>query len=221
MFTQIAVTFALAGAAAGLSGAGPQRVTLPGIPGDLDWKNTPAGWHTDGHELTIEAGKSTDWYISPVDGKGTSNAPILLFEPAEDFVLSAKVTVDFRTQWDAGTLFVYVDEKNWAKFAFEMSVYKKPTIVSVVTRGISDDCNSWSPVGGSVWFKLARLGKTFGFYASQDGRSWEMIRAFTLGAVRSVRVGFSSQSPVGPGTKATFTDIAYAPRKIKDIFTGE
>ncbi len=220
MFTRLAVTFALAGAA-GLPGGGFQRVSLKGIPKELDWKNPPADFHAGDRGFTIEAGKSTDWYISPVDGKVTSNAPILLFEPAGDFVLSAKVAVAFGTQWDAGALFVYVDDKTWAKFAFEMSVYRKPAIVSVVTLGVSDDCNSWSPAGDTVWFRVARLGKAFAFYASQDGRSWEMIRAFALGAPAKVQVGFSAQSPVGPGTKATFTDIDYTVRKIKDIFRGE
>jgi regulation of enolase protein 1 (concanavalin A-like superfamily) len=220
MFTKLAITFALAGTA-GLTSAGSQRVTLKGIPGELEWKNSPAGFHADDHGFTIEAGKSTDWYISPVDGKAAGNAPILLFEPAEDFVLSAKVTVAFGTQWDAGTLFVYIDDQTWAKLAFEMSVYKKPTIVSVVTRGVSDDCNSWSAAGDSIRLRVARLGKAFAFYASQDGRSWEMIRAFAPGTPARARVGFSAQSPIGPGAQATFTDIAYEARKIKDIFTGE
>src|SRR5581483_5448053 len=174
-----------------------------------------------GDTLTIAAGKSTDWYISPVDHKPASSAPILLFAPAHDFVLATKVSVDFGTQWDAGALYVYIDENTWAKFALEMAVYKKPTIVTVVTRGVSDDCNSWSVDGNSVWLKIARTGDAFGFYASRDGDQWEMIRAFTFGHMANVRVGFSAQSPVGSGAAATFTDVKYVERRVADIFTGE
>lgn len=86
--------------------------------------------------LNIVAGPSTDWYISPLDGKSSSNAPVLLFRPADDFVLTAKLKVEFGAQWDAGALMVYADDRNWAKFALERSVYGEPTIVTVVTRGV-------------------------------------------------------------------------------------
>jgi len=199
----------------------PLLMIIKGIPSPTEWKNTPVRSEAHGDTLTIAAGKSTDWYISPVDQKPAATAPILLFTPAHDFVLVAKVSVDFKTQWDAGALYIYIDDNTWAKFALEMAVYKKPTIVTVVTHGVSDDCNSWSVDGNWVWLKVARLGDAFGFYASRDGRTWEMIRAFTFGAGRSVRAGFSAQSPIGPGAEATFTNITYSERKVTDIFTGE
>ena len=191
------------------------------LPGGAAWHNSPAASKMDDGRLTIVAGPSTDWYISPVDGKSTSNAPLLLFEPAEDFVLTARLQVAFGTQWDAGVLMVYVDDANWAKFALEMSVYGEPTIVTVVTRGISDDCNSSSIAGGSIWYRIAKTGRAIGFYASPDGHSWKMIRAFTLRASGRLRAGFGSQSPVGQKGTAVFSEIRYSARTIKDIFKGE
>ncbi len=136
-------------------------------------------------------------------------------------MLTAKLNVEFGTKWDAGVLMVYVNDSTWAKFALEMSVYKEPTIVTVVTRGISDDCNS-SPVrGNSIWYRIARTGQMIGFYSSPDGRTWQMVRAFSFGAAPGLRVGFGSQSPVGQKAKAAFSDISYSPHAIKDIFKGE
>ncbi len=217
---QLVVALCLFGSAA-LAGDSFETASVAGLPGPLLWKNTPVAWHAGGTALQIEAGKSTDWYISPVDGKQFGNAPVLLFAPAREFVLSAKVKVDFRTKWDAGALFVYIDDKTWAKFAFEMSVYRKPTVVTVVTRGVSDDCNSWEISGNEVWLRVARLGDAIGFYASHDGSQWEMIRAFTFGPSPKLNMGFSSQSPAGAGTQAVFSEIHYAARKITDIFVGE
>ena len=171
--------------------------------------------------LTIAAGPSTDWYISPLDGKSSRSAPILLFRPAENFTLGAKVSVEFGTQWDAGMLMVYADDTNWAKFALEMSVYRVPTIVTVVTRGVSDDCNSISVSGHSVWLRIAKIGRAFGFYTSPDGAAWKMVRAFTLGASPEIRVGFGAQSPIGRAGRATFSEIRYSPQRIADIFKGE
>lgn len=196
-------------------------LSLDDLPGMAEWKNSPVRWNIDDGRLTIVAGPSTDWYISPVDGKATNNAPLRLFRPGPDFVLTSKVTVEFGAQWDAGMLMVYANDTNWAKFALERSVSGEPTIVTVVTRGVSDDCNSSTVTGNSIWYRVARIGPAFAFYASPDGHLWKMIRAFTLGAAPDVRVGFGSQSPVGQSGTATFSEIQYSPRRIGDIFKGE
>jgi len=209
----------LAGSAA--HAADRKILSIGDLPGSPAWKNSPVASQMEDGRLTITAGPSTDWYISPVDGKSSSNGPLLLFEPAEDFVLTAKLNVKFGTQWDAGVLMVYVDETNWAKFALEMSVYGDPTIVTVVTRGVSDDCNSSVVGGGSIWYRIAKTGRTLGFYASPDGHAWKLTRAFTLGAAQNMRVGFGAQSPVGQTGNATFTDIGYSARTIRDILKGE
>lgn len=208
----------LAGAA--LGGA-PPRIRLKAIPGDLEWKNAPVSAKVEGETLTIVAGKETDWYISPLDGETRASGPLLLFRPAAEFVLTAKVTAAIPGQWEAGALWVYVNDTTWAKFALERSVYNEPIIVTVVTRGISDDCNSWKVEGGSVYFRIARIGDTIALYASPDGRAWKLVRGFTFGPVKDLKAGFAAQSPTGESGTATFSEIQYEPRKIADVFRGE
>src|SRR5215469_9483304 len=192
---QLVIIALLAGCA--LQAEDRKILSITDLPGMAAWKNSPVAFQMENGRLSIVAGPSTDWFISPLDGKSSSNGPLLLFDPAEDFILTAKLNVDFGSQWDAGVLMVYENDTNWAKFALEMSVYGEPTIVTVVTRGISDDCNSTSVSGGSIWYRIAKLGQAFGFYASPDGNGWRMVRAFTLGASKNLRVGFGSQSPMG------------------------
>ena len=37
------------------------KFSLPGIPGELEWKNTPLDWQVEhGNNLTIVAGEHTD-----------------------------------------------------------------------------------------------------------------------------------------------------------------
>ncbi|HYK90930.1 MAG TPA: DUF1349 domain-containing protein [Acidobacteriota bacterium] len=208
-------------AAAALYGAESGGVSIMGIPGELRWKNNPKSWKSDESGLKIVAGKSTDWFISPFDGKVSANAPLLLFKPDSAFVLSAKLTVDFRTQWDAGFLMVYINDTTWAKFAFERSAYQEPTIVTVVTRGVSDDCNSSVISGNSIYMRLAKVGPAIVFYTSPDGRAWKMVRSFTLGTDQDLRVGFAAQSPTGEVGTALFSEIDYSARRIRDIFKGE
>jgi len=196
-------------------------VSLKGLPGELRWKNSPVSWKSDENGLTIVAGTNTNWFISPVDGEVSANSPLLLFQPAADFVLSARVKVDLRKQWAAGFLMVYLNDNTWAKLALELSAYKDPTIVTVVTRGRSDDCNSVAVAGDSVYLQIARTGEGLFFYSSPDGHSWKLVRAFTLGTVEGLRVGFAAQSPVGNEATAVFSEMKYAPRKISDIFVGQ
>jgi uncharacterized protein len=208
-------------AAALLNAGEPSKVTLNQIPQPLQWKNAPVSSRAENNVLTITAGKSTDWFIAPTDRQATANAPVLLFQPAEEFVLSAKVRVEFGKQWDAGTLMVYAGDESWAKLAFEMSVYGEPTIVSVVTRGVSDDCNSTPIAGNAVYLQIAKVGRTLSFYYSTGGKSWRLVRTFTLGETKSLQAGFSVQSPIGEGASAAFSEIQYSPKAIKDIFKGE
>ncbi len=147
--------------------------TLPTIPADLDWQIAPLNWQLDAAStLTIAAGPKTDWFIDPNGSFRIGNAPNALFvTPDADFLLSAKVTVDFAATYDAGVLRIHEQDDVWAKLCFEYSPQGKPTIVSVVTRGFSDDCNSVQITGNTVYLRLARIGNAFAFHYSLDGRS--------------------------------------------------
>ncbi len=198
-----------------------QEVVIPGVPGPMEWQNASPEWKV-GHtgSLSITAAKGTDWFVSPMDGGRSDKSPRLLFQPADDFVLSSRVTVNFGAQWDAGVLVLYVNDTTWAKLCFEMTVEKHPAIVSVVTRILSDDSNSIAVTGSQVYLKVAKSGQAVFFYASGDGQNWKIIRAFSFGPGAKVRVGFSSQSPVGQGCTTVFDQISYQAKKV-DLWTGK
>jgi uncharacterized protein len=198
-----------------------QAPVLAAVPGALEWQNTPLDWQIDrGQSLSITAPGHTDWFVSPMDGARRDNSARLLFQPADDFVLSAKVTVDFRSMWDAGVLVLYGNDATWAKLCFEMTVEKHPAIVSVVTKGTSDDNNSIAIQGNSVYLKIAKAGQAIFFYASEDGQNWKIIRAFSLGKVENLRIGFSSQSPTGERCTTVFDHIDYQAKRV-DLWTGK
>ena len=202
--------------------AAPNQVpVLAGLPGSLAWQTTPLDWQIDrGQTLSITAPGKTDWFVSPMDGARRDNSPRLLFKAADDFVFSARVTVDFRSMWDAGALVLYANDAAWAKFALEMTVEKHPAIVSVVTRDTSDDNNSIAIQGNAVYLKIAKAGQAIFLYASEDGQNWKIIRAFSLGKLENMRVGFSSQSPTGDRCTAVFDHIDYQPKRV-DLWTGK
>lgn len=193
--------------------------SIPGIPVALTWQNQPVSSQLDKQNvLTISAGPKTDWFVDPFDGTVANNAPILLFTPDSDYVFSARVAVKFTTKWDAGALMLWGDDHHWAKLSFEFSPDRVPTLVTVVTRGLSDDCNSQELRQDSVHLRIAKSGKTYVLYFSSDGRKWQILRTFSLDTDIPVRVGFEAQSPAGSGAVAKFSSISFDPHRISNIY---
>jgi uncharacterized protein len=200
-----------------------QFFTLSSIPAPMVWKNRPSeSTSAAGQQISITAGADSDWFIHPAGEQVRSNAPIALFAPPDHaFRLQARVTVEFAATYDAGTLFVYAHDALWAKLCFEYSPQQQPMIVSVVTRGVSDDCNSVGVEGNSVYLRVYRHGGVLAFHYSLDGHYWHFVRHFSLGDSGQLQIGFSSQSPTGQGCKASFTEIRYAPGTLSDLRNGE
>jgi regulation of enolase protein 1 (concanavalin A-like superfamily) len=196
------------------------RVEVPGLPMPLSWLRRPASWSLEAGRLTIGAGPMTDWFADPAGAEPVVNAPVLVGSPPDDdFTLLARVRVDGDAAFDAGVVFVHGGDEAWAKLCLELSPERQPTIVSVVTRGVSDDCNSQTLESAEAWLRVARVGGALAFHASSDGGRWELVRHFALPA-RAVAVGFEAQSPTGDGCSATFSEIAYASRRLADLRDG-
>ena len=178
---------------------------------------------TDGvATLSMAAGPQTDWFYDPAGSKRSSNVPVALFAPPDqNCLLSAKVTVGFNSTFDAGVLFLYADDERWAKLCFEYAPTNRPMVVSVVTRGKSDDCNSVYIDDNSVYLRLYREGDRLAFHYSEDGEYWLLVRHFTIGDLQDVRIGFSAQAPTGDGCQVEFSEIGYRAGMLSDIRSGE
>jgi regulation of enolase protein 1 (concanavalin A-like superfamily) len=197
-------------------------VTITTLPVPLRWHGDPQQWDlaTD-NTLTITAGQQTDWFIDPDTGTTICNAPALLMEVHEPCMLTALVGADHIATFDAGVLAIYQSSQVWAKLCLELSPEGQVTIVSVVTRGASDDCNSVPIAGNSAHLRLAKLDQAYAFHYSPDGTRWSLIRYFTLGESPGVEIGFLAQSPTGMGCTARFREIIYRHAKLKDVRSGE
>ncbi|HEX9036806.1 MAG TPA: DUF1349 domain-containing protein [Ktedonobacterales bacterium] len=195
---------------------------LPALPAALTWAHEPVAWTVDsGDQLTIQAGAATDWFIDPAGGQRKDDAPAALFAPVgQEFTLSARVRVAFAATFDAGALQARVSDDVWAKLCFEYSPQRQLMIVSVVTRGVSDDCNSARIEDETVFLRMKRRGAVFAFHYSLDARLWQLVRYFSLGDAPNPRIGFSAQSPTGDGCAVTLSQIRYTPTAGADLRGG-
>jgi hypothetical protein len=196
---------------------------LQGVPFPLEPSGTPAcAASVANGTLTLTGGPKSDLFIDPAGDEGERpDAGRWTGLPGEDDVtLAARVTVGFGTPFDAGVLLLYLSERRWAKLCYEFSPQGKPTAVTVVTHGTSDDSNSFETAGGPLWLRITRSGRVWAFHASQDGAYWQLLRYFTLGEASGARVGFLAQSPAGAGCSAVFDSITYKPGAPADLRDG-
>lgn len=197
------------------------QVHLVAIPFPLSWANEPLRFNTNGGNLSITAGPKTDMFRDPNVTYNTDNAPKLMFQPDEDFVFSAAIRHAFRSKWDGGALVFMADSVNWVKFCYEKDYTGAKRVVSVVTKGISDDCNSVSYKRKKVYFKVAKAGPVLTLYVSKNGRQWLLVRHLQFPVASGPRVGFLAQSPTGTENTVVFSNIHYEKKRISDPYTGE
>lgn len=196
-------------------------VAIPSLPMRFRWLAEPVSFDTEDGRFRIEAGAHTDRFADPQGGEPHLNAPALVGAADSAFQLSARVAVEFAGTFDAGALLVWAGERVWAKLCLEYSPDREPMVVSVVTRGVSDDCNSFVVAGNEAWLRISRIAPAaFAFHASRDGERWELIRHFSLCDGLEPEIGFTVQSPLGAGCAATFSELRYAPVRLEDLRSG-
>lgn len=198
-----------------------QNIEIPAIPKKLFWENKPKAFSLKNGVLTIIAGEKTDMFRDPNVTYNTDNAPKLLFKPDDDFVLSACIEHAFAGKWDGGAIVVKGDSLNWIKFCFEKDYTGAKRVVSVVTKNVSDDCNSVEIKSNKVYYKVAKADNVITLYYSANGKKWFLVRHLQFDLKSGFEVGFLAQSPTGTRCEVKFSGIKYQAVKIKDPYVGE
>jgi uncharacterized protein len=205
---------------------GPSRarrppLRIPGIPKETQWVNPPAAFTSSGHGIKIVASPQTNKYIAADMSMVSDNANRLVFEADPDFILSTQIAHPFAKMWDAGCLILEGDTENWIKFCFEGDYTGAKRIVSVVTRGTSDDCNSIALDKNAAFLEMAKIGDVVFLYSSETGRDWYMVRVLKFKFEGKLRLGFLAQTPEGDSNPVHFDHIKYTPTAMKDYWKGE
>jgi uncharacterized protein len=196
--------------------------TVAGLP----FQGPADAWNVEADStLSGWAGRHTDLFVDPANGRPTLNAPRLLTAPPPgDFQLAARVEVGFGATYDAGVLLLWSGFDAWAKLCFELSPQGQPMVVSVVTRGRSDDANGFTVDQPWVHLRISGLRGAYAFHASTDGKWWHLIRHFSLDPTGNgqhrAELGFEVQSPLGEGCRATYSEIGYRPLTLNDLRDG-
>lgn len=189
--------------------------------GAFQWLNKPVAVEFNEGTMSVTAPAKSDFFINPENDEISASAPLFYQEIEGDFVATALVKPDFRDQWNAGALMVHIDEANWIKFAFESSDATGKSVVSVVTRGVSDDANGVRlEAFDKIWLRLIRKGNNFAMHWSTDGETYVMARLAQMADAQRVKVGLEAQSPVGQAVTHDFLYFNVEEKTVQDLRAG-
>ncbi|MEL6672815.1 MAG: DUF1349 domain-containing protein [Bacteroidota bacterium] len=190
--------------------------------GSFSWMNEPQVFSFENGSLSVVALKGTDFFNNPEDSSLTATAPYLYQEVSGDFVATALVSPGFASMWNAACLMVHMDEQHWIKFAFEKSDATGKSIVTVVTRGVSDDANGVRlSKQDQVWLRLIRKGDVYSLLWSLDGQIYKMARLCAMPAFEKVKIGLEMQCPVGAPALHLVHFFGLEKKTVKDLRKGE
>jgi regulation of enolase protein 1 (concanavalin A-like superfamily) len=189
---------------------------------DLRWLNEPKSFKLEQNSLTVVAEKGTDFFNNPEDGSIISTAPLLFKQIAGDFVAKALVRPDFSSMWNAVAIMVHIDSTHWIKFAFENSDATGQSVVSVVTKDLSDDANGVILAEQDMlWLKLIRKGNIYSMLWSQDDKTYKMARLTAMPSVDSLKIGIEAQCPVGESATHEIRYFNVEKKTVEDLRKGE
>jgi len=162
--------------------------------------------------LTFDAAAHTDYFNSP-GGQVKDNAPILLTEVdnTKPFTFQGLLTPGFteKGNFNAAALYIYSDPEMWQKFAFEQDMRGLHRVVTVRTKGTSDD-NTHEAITetGTVWYRITSNRGILMFSFSLDGASWQLVRMYRNDYPEKLYLGISSQAPSEDTCRSTFEQLS-------------
>lgn len=176
-------------------------------------------------KIEFSVGAKKDFFNDP-DGKLSNNsAPILLakVDNTKPFTLTSKVTPRFTKTglYDAGVLYIYLNDSLYQKYCFEQDERGRHRVVTVRTRGTSDDNNHDVIEQPFVYMKISSDTKTVANYYSLDNKNWQMVRLYKNEYPQTIWVGISAQCPVDTGSVSQFEDIKLVQKSVTDFRLGD
>ncbi|WET02260.1 DUF1349 domain-containing protein [Flavobacterium sp. YJ01] len=175
-------------------------------------------------KIVFKAGEKSDYFSDP-DGKlSNTTAPMLLskVDNTKPFTLVSKVTPQFTEKglYNAGVLYIYVNDSFYQKFCFEQDERGNHRIVTVRTMGTSDDNNHDVVKQPSVYMKISSDTKTVASYYSLDKKNWQMVRLYKNNYPKEIWMGISTQCPMDKGTQSIFEEINLEEKSVSDFRLG-
>lgn len=175
------------------------------------------------NRLVVDAVTGSNYFISPDGGRFETTAPILLTEidNQKPFTFTTRLESSIEKIYDAGTVYIFVDNKNWLKYAFECDEKMRNRVVTVRTVNSSDDNNHDIIMQNYVYLRISSNTKQIGYYYSLDGVEWNLARIYRNDYPAKIWLGVSSQSPKEGNNAAYFDQMSLTESYVLHHRLGE
>lgn len=200
-------------------------------PSDGAWLNEPAIHDETEDEVRITTEPHSDLWQRTYYGFRNDNAPMLLWESAENLTFTVRVRFSYAGRFDQCGIVVYQNTENWCKASIEYDTVGPSRLGGVVTNaGHSDWATTDVEVPPGLWYRLSRRGPDFLIetaaldspeaftqmrifhLASLGETSTEMGRADPpLPPTTPIRFGLYACSPLDSSFEARFDSLATEP----------
>lgn len=173
--------------------------------------------------LIVDGIAGTNYFIAPDGGRTEATAPILLAEldNHKPFTFTTRLRSNIEKIYDAGAVYIYIDNSNWLKFAFERDEKHRCRVVTVRTRNSSDDNNHDIIDQDYIYLRISSNVKQIGYYYSLDGESWNLARIYRNEYPSKIFLGLSSQSPKEGNNVAYFDDMSLTESYVSNHRLGQ
>nr|WP_320059777.1 DUF1349 domain-containing protein [uncultured Bacteroides sp.] len=178
----------------------------------------------DKEKIEFRVGEKKDYFCDPNSQLSNNTAPILLtkVDNTKPFTFTAKVTPQFTEtgRYNAGVLYIYVNDNFWQKLCFEQDERGNHRIVTVRTIGTSDDNNHDIVKIPWAYMKISSDTRTVASYYSLDNKEWYMVRLYKNNYPAEIWLGVSAQCPMEKGSTTYFEEISLKQKSVSDFRMG-
>ncbi len=198
-------------------------ITFSGIHFSKAVNNAEKYCNFNDSTLIVDGITGTNYFIAPDGSRSEATAPILLTEidNEKSFTFTTRLDSKIEKVYDAGTVYIYIDNENWLKFAFERDEKNRCRAVTVRTEGSSDDNNHDIIEQSYVYLRISSNTKQIGYYYSLDGINWNLARIYKNKYPSKIWLGISSQSPKQGNNIVSFRNMSLINSYISNSRLGK
>ena len=173
------------------------------------------------NKIKLFAPAGADIMNSAISGAPKNTVPFYYKNISGDFKISVKVTPQFLTTYESGSILLFENDEKWVKYEFEKTQNDEPRVASAITEIVTDIANGQLITEPSVIMQIIRKDSSMVFHYSVDGENFKLHRIAPCKLSDDLKVGICVQCPIGEGSWVEFEDLIIDENVPEDIKNGK